>query len=648
MTETQLLDIKPAFYYEENGVPVFKPTLEEFKDFYRFVLSIEALGQRAGLVKVIPPPEWKGSASLERINEIKIAKPISQTFNEWFDLSEQPEYQPPLLNYQGKMVLHEIAKKRKRGKNGELDEPEGCSADVPKDTVLDGGKPRYLTCNNAPLSEEYLAALDRFYWRNLSFQETMYGADLPGSLFADDPDNKWNVAHLENLLSTVGADVPGVTTPYLYFGMYKATFAWHVEDMDLFSINYIHFGSPKYWYVVPPEHRVRFERFAAGLFYDEAKACPEFLRHKNCVISPTLVTSQNIPVHRLVQNSNEFVITFPSAYHQGFNTGFNCAESINFATPSWLEFARHAKFCECEHDSVRLDVKDLFGVDRVEATRRGRKPTQPRLPTNLAERMGAFAKGKKKALLKRKTPRLPALKCALCPLGDSEEFPLMPTDVPNVYAHVECAAHILETSIEILIKPQDDGEPNAPAENLETNSSVAEAGDITVADASCLDEPMMVEVAEAGDSTIRESPPVAPVPLLPKSKLPAPFRVLGIDKIPQDRWRLYPVHQKGLGACIQCTRGKCVRAYHVTCGMLAGLCVKLDDEGELESYCFTHDPVFREEKKRVKKEKLAQEGSQTFAVGTQVLVRFSGWLYEGAVTEVQTENDGCMVQFEDQ
>lgn len=160
----------------------------------------------------------------------------------------------------------------------------------------------------------------------------MYGADLPGSLvqnilhqltllkqFTDDPENTWNVSNLNNLLSSVDIAVPGVTTPYLYFGMYKATFAWHVEDMDLFSINYIHFGAPKIWYVVPPEHRARFERFAAGnslkslpftmttigLFFDEAKQCSEFLRHKTCVISPKLLAQNHIPVHRLVQHSNE-------------------------------------------------------------------------------------------------------------------------------------------------------------------------------------------------------------------------------------------------------------------------------------------------------------------------------------------------------
>ena len=82
---------------------------------------------------------------------------------------------------------------------------------------------------------------------SLEFKEPpIYGADVSRSF--TDPDLKvWNIAKLDSILKYLEKEddtvIQGVNSPYLYFGMWRATFSWHVEDMDLYGLNMVHYGN---------------------------------------------------------------------------------------------------------------------------------------------------------------------------------------------------------------------------------------------------------------------------------------------------------------------------------------------------------------------------------------------------------------------
>lgn len=320
------IDIKPApsHHFEPGGVPIFEPTFDEFKDFKTYVQSIESYGMKFGLIKIIPPAEWSGKfLDKDAIEKFVIKHPIIQQFDsgglkcgiyrqlniekkrilsikDWYKLSTSNQFDSPVLldNITGQMLKYRTVKKQT--KKTKVDQ-HCIEREVATEEII--RKPKLFNA-------EYLTHLEKFYWKNICFQDTMYAADILGSLFKKDcPENTWNISKLDNLLNRY-PPIPGVNIPYLYLGMYKSTFAWHVEDMDLCSINYIHFGAPKQWYVVPPAQRLRFEAYAKQHFHEEAKICPEFLRHKFCVISPSVLSNNAISVHKLVQYANEVSILY--------------------------------------------------------------------------------------------------------------------------------------------------------------------------------------------------------------------------------------------------------------------------------------------------------------------------------------------------
>lgn len=215
--------------------------------------------------------------------------------------------------------------------------------------------------------------LARKFWRRLgpTMEPSLYGADMEGTLFNGAEACGWNIDRLESCLQLLRADaeeeetdavvdhfrLPGVTSAYLYFGMWASVFAAHTEDMNLPSINYLHAGAPKYWYAISPDDSDRFESLMESQFSCAASACPQFLRHKSHLLSPSIITKAGISYTTQVQRAGDVIITFPGSYHFGFNTGFNCAESTNFAFPEWIPMGEKAKVCMCHPHSVRIDIQ---------------------------------------------------------------------------------------------------------------------------------------------------------------------------------------------------------------------------------------------------------------------------------------------------
>lgn len=223
--------------------------------------------------------------------------------------------------------------------------------------------------------------IDSIYWHDIENKKTpppMYAADIQMSLMDSDLEH-WNLNSLDSILGLIDKeywiDIDGVNNPYMYFGMWRSTFAWHTEDMDLYSINYLHFGAPKTWYVIPPSFGRKFEALVKKLYPQEFEECSQFLRHKTVVLNPDILEYHGIPYKKVVQEAGDIIITFPFAYHCGFNHGFNAAESTNFATERWIEYGKRTSICKCFVDTVKISMEVFvrrFQPERFDAWLNGK------------------------------------------------------------------------------------------------------------------------------------------------------------------------------------------------------------------------------------------------------------------------------------
>ncbi|XP_017593011.1 PREDICTED: lysine-specific demethylase 5C, partial [Corvus brachyrhynchos] len=119
-------------------------------------------------------------------------------------------------------------------------------------------------------------------------------------------------------------------------------------------------GEPKTWYGVPSFAAEHLEEVMKKLTPELFESQPDLLHQLVTLMNPNTLMAHGVPVVRTNQCAGEFVITFPRAYHSGFNQGYNFAEAVNFCTADWLpagrqciqHYRRLRRYCVFSHEEL--------------------------------------------------------------------------------------------------------------------------------------------------------------------------------------------------------------------------------------------------------------------------------------------------------
>uniref|UniRef100_A0A8C4Q4Z0 [histone H3]-trimethyl-L-lysine(4) demethylase n=1 Tax=Eptatretus burgeri TaxID=7764 RepID=A0A8C4Q4Z0_EPTBU len=250
---------------------------------------------------------------------------------------------------------------------------------------------------NQPVHLVPTEVVEREFWRLVSTIEedvtVEYGADIHSrefgsgfpvssskhSLSKEEEEyakSGWNLNNIpvleQSVLGFINADISGMKVPWLYVGMCFSAFCWHIEDHWSYSINYLHWGEPKTWYGVPSRSAEHLEEVMKKLAPELFEAQPDLLHQLVTIMNPNILMAHGVPVVRTNQCAGEFVVTFPRAYHSGFNQGYNFAEAVNFCTADWLpmgrlcveHYRRLHRFCVFSHEE--LICKMASGPDKLD------------------------------------------------------------------------------------------------------------------------------------------------------------------------------------------------------------------------------------------------------------------------------------------
>lgn len=96
------------------------------------------------------------------------------------------------------------------------------------------------------------------------------------------------------LVASKTESISGIVVPWAYVASKYSTFAWHTEDLFLYSFNYMHEGGCKTWYTVPLEDVEKFRAVMLREYQEELKKRPTLLDEVTIFFSPLRLVKEGV------------------------------------------------------------------------------------------------------------------------------------------------------------------------------------------------------------------------------------------------------------------------------------------------------------------------------------------------------------------
>lgn len=234
--------------------PEYRPSEAEFEDPISYIFKIEKEASKYGICKIIPPfaPSPKKTAVANLNRSLPNATFTTRQQQIGFCPRRQKPVQRPVWQSGEHYTFQEFEAKAKAFEK------------------------TYLKKHGNGIKKCGALETETLFWKATVDKpfSVEYANDMPGSAFsavkcrhageaASIAHTAWNMRGVSrangSLLRFMKEEIPGVTSPMVYVAMLFSWFAWHVEDHDLHSLNYLHTGAAKTWYGVPRDAAVAFE-----------------------------------------------------------------------------------------------------------------------------------------------------------------------------------------------------------------------------------------------------------------------------------------------------------------------------------------------------------------------------------------------------